>query len=135
VNVVLDTNVLVSGLLSADGPCGRIVSLLVEDVFTPCVDERILREYESVLSRPELQISPEDVGEALDLIRSRPERLAPTPLNARLPDPDDLPFLETAAAAGAVLVTGNRRHFPKRACKDVPVLSPGDFLELLRRAP
>ena len=44
--VVLDTNVLVSGLLSATGPCGRLIDLVVEGLLQPCVDSRILGEYE-----------------------------------------------------------------------------------------
>jgi predicted nucleic acid-binding protein len=44
-----------------------------------------------------------------------------------------VPFVEVAAAAAAVLVTGNTRHFPKKACEGVTVVSPKEFLELLRR--
>lgn len=45
-----------------------------------------------------------------------------------------MPFLEIAAAARAILVTGNLRHFPKKACKDVRVLSPAGLLDHLRRS-
>ena len=130
--VVLDTNVLVSGLISGKGPCGQILGLLVEEALQPCVDERILHEYETVLPRPELQIDPEDVVGTLELIRSRADRLTPLPLGAKLPDKTDLPFLEVAAAAEAILVTGNARHFPRKACKGVAVASPREFIELLR---
>ncbi len=133
--VVIDTNVLVSGLLSADGPCGRIVALLAEEVFVLCLDGRILGEYEEVLPRPQFRIDPEDVGDALELIRLQAERFTPLPLPADLPDPDDLPFLEVAAAAEAILVTGNTRHFPKSACGSVRVLSPRDLLEVLSQRP
>jgi hypothetical protein len=33
------------------------------------------------------------------------------------------------------LVTGNTRHYPKRLRGGVTVLSPREFLELLRRSP
>jgi predicted nucleic acid-binding protein len=48
-----------------------------------------------------------------------------------LPDPDDLPFLETAVAARAeALVTGNPRHFrPKRGRHNIAVLPPSDYLD------
>jgi ubiquinone/menaquinone biosynthesis C-methylase UbiE len=34
---------------------------------------------------------------------------------AFLPDPGDMPFLEVAASADALSVTGNTRHYPKRS--------------------
>ena len=54
--VVLDTNVLVSGLLTPSGPCGQIVELVLDGVLDLCVDGRILDEYEDVLRRPKLAI-------------------------------------------------------------------------------
>ena len=133
--VVLDTNVLVSGLISAKGPCGQILLLAFGGVLQPCVDGRILDEYETVLPRPLFRIHPEDVAEALRVIRMRAERVAPMPLDAELPDKTDLPFIEVAAAAEAILVTGNLRHFPKKARQGVTVVSPREFLDILRRPP
>lgn len=56
------------------------------------------------------------------------------PLPEKLPDPDDEPFLEVAHAAGAILVTGNKKHFPPppRACGEVTVMSPAEFVKLWR---
>ncbi len=132
--IVLDTNVLVAGLLTPDGACGRVLDLVIEGVVEICVDGRILGEYETVLRRPRLAISPGDARPVLDIIRRIAEPVAAIPLPADLPDKDDAPFLEVATAAGAILVTGNLRHFPKKACKDVRVLSPAGLLDLLRRS-
>ena len=57
------------------------------------------------------------------------------PLPVELPDPDDLPFLEVAAAAGAdALVTGKLRHYRAvRGRHDVRGLSPRDLLDRLAR--
>jgi len=132
--VVLDTNVVVSGLINAKGPCGQILLLTFGGILQPCVDGRILDEYETVLPRPLFKIHPEDVTEALSVIRMRAERIAPMPLDAELPDMTDLPFIEVAVAAEAVLVTGNLRHFPKRMCKGVTVVNPRQFLNLLRQS-
>lgn len=60
------------------------------------------------------------------------ENVTPMPLDADLPDPDDLPFLEVAAEAHAVLVTGNKKHFPNKAAGAVQVVSPREFLDMLR---
>ena len=132
-NVVLDTNVIVSAVLTERGPCARIVDMLGAGAFRLCADDRLLGEYDAVLRRPELRIAPADVEIVMDLIRHVALPIAAAPLPAGLPDPDDLPFLEVAAAAEAVLVTGNIRHFPKKASKGVTVASPKECLELLRR--
>jgi putative PIN family toxin of toxin-antitoxin system len=54
-NIVLDTNVLVSGLLSPFGPCGRIVCMVSSGELTISLDARILAEYEEVLCRPKFK--------------------------------------------------------------------------------
>ncbi len=134
--IVLDTNVLVSGLLSGTGPPGRIVSLLPESLFVLCIDDRILAEYGEVLRRPHLGLHPETVERLLADLEEEGERVVGLPLPERLPDPSDEPFLEIAVAAGAdFLVTGNLRHFPARSRHGVEVLSPRAFLDALRRRP
>jgi hypothetical protein len=52
----------------------------------------------------------------------------PAPWPLALPEPKDAPFLALAHAAGAWLVTGNLKHFPKSARIGVTVLSPADYL-------
>ena len=132
--VVLDTNVIVSAALTTHGPCGRILDLLGEAVFEICVDDRILDEYVRVLRRPELGINPDDRAAVLDLLRSLAQVVPAVPLAVKLPDADDMPFLEVAAAAEAVLVTGNARHFPSRVSAGVLVLTPAEFIEVLRHS-
>ena len=46
---------------------------------------------------------------------------------------DRLTMKETAA--DAVVVRGNKRHFPVKARRGVKVLAPAEFIELLRRRP
>jgi predicted nucleic acid-binding protein len=131
---VLDTNVVVSAALTAHGPCAHIVDMLVGGHFEVCADDRILAEYDAVLRRPEFGFAPADVDALMEHIRSVALPVVAAPLPAELPEPGDLPFLEVAAVAGAVLVTGNARHFPQDACGGVRVVSPREFLEVLRRA-
>ena len=133
--VVLDTNVIVSAVLTAHGVCAQILDMLTDGVFGMYVDDRILAEYDSVLRRPRLQLVPDDAAELMEWIRSVAEPVGAVPLPAKLPDPGDMPFLEVAASAGALLITGNARHYPKRSRRGVTVLSPREFLELLRRSP
>ena len=129
---VLDTNVVVSGLLSGTGPCGRILDLVLEGIVPIATDVRILAEYEEVVRRPQLAIPATEAAKVLASMGLAAEPVTAPPLPAFLPDADDQPFLEVAAAARAVLVTGNRRHFPTDVCQGVRVLSPAEFLDLLR---
>lgn len=129
---VLDTNVIVSGILTPDGSCGRILDLVLEDRVQIVLDTRLLAEYQAVLTRPRLALPPQAVDVFMGFIRSRAETVVPEPLKTSLPDSSDLPFLEVAAFSGAILVTENRRHFPKKACGRVRVLSAAEFIELLR---
>jgi len=132
--VVLDTNAIVSAVLTAHGVCAQILDMLTDGVFGIYVDDRILEEYDSVLRRPQLHLMPDDAAEVLVWIRSVSEPVGAVPLSVELPDPGDMPFLEVAASAGAILVTGNTRHYPKRSRVGVTVLSPREFIELVRRS-
>ena len=133
-NIVLDTNVLVSGLLSPFSAPGEIVRMIASGQLRLCVDARILWEYSAVLKRPRFQFQPDLVAEFLSFIEEGAFFAAGVPLRHPLPDHDDEPFLEVAVAAQAdALVTGNRRHFPPRACGAMRVLTPTDFIAFYRR--
>jgi putative PIN family toxin of toxin-antitoxin system len=135
-NIVLDTNVLVAGLLSPFGPCGEIVRMISSGEPALCFDARILFEYNEVLKRPKFRFEPDKVDALLDFIVNRGKAVATFPLPAPLPDLDDEPFL-AAAIAGRVacLVTGNRAHFPARLRQGVTLFSPREFLIHYRRPP
>lgn len=52
IRVVLDTNIVVSALLSPHGSEAAVFRLALSGVIRLCVSEPVLREYEEVLSRP-----------------------------------------------------------------------------------
>ena len=127
--IVLDTNVLVAGLLSPFGPCAEIVRMVSSGELTLYLDARILSEYGVVLRRSKFRFRMDKVIALLDHIEHRSHIVASSPLSDSLPDLDDQPFLEVAIAGQAVcLVTGNHAHFPPKLSQGVKVLSPSDFL-------
>ena len=133
--IVLDTNVLVAGLLSATGPPGWIVEAVITGDLDLALDMAIRQEYEEVLRRPEFGFPTprvETLLAAIDRLALWVAAVPPWP--AALPDPDDEPFLAVAAATGSALVTGNLRHFPARSRRGVAVLTPRELVERLRRA-
>ena len=121
---VLDTNVIVSGILTPYGQPGRLVDAVLEGTLRLTVDDRILVEYRQVLSRPKFCLAAERL-EALMALFARQDLIVPEPLIVDLPDPDDLPVLEAARfATDRVLVTGNIRHYPGARHHGIILLTP-----------
>jgi uncharacterized protein len=134
-DIVIDTNVLVAGLLSPFGACGEIVRMVSAGELTLSFDARILSEYDEVLRRPRFGFEEEKVATFLDYIVYRGRTVAPSPLSHSLPDPDDEPFLEVTLASQTVcLVTGNQKHFPADRCQGAKVISPTEFLIFFKRS-
>jgi len=132
--IVLDTNILVAGLLSPFGPRAEIVRMVSSGDLTLYFDSRILSEYSEVLCRSKFRFQIDKVVALLDHLEHRGHIVAPSPLSPSLPDPGDQPFLEVAVAGHAVcLVTGNHAHFPPRSSQGVKVFSPSDFLTFYRK--
>ena len=77
------------------------------------IDDRILLEYQQVLSRPKFGFAPTDLYQLIFFIKITGLSMSSWPLKIQLPDPKDQPFLEVARAANAdAIVTGNMKHFP-----------------------
>ena len=131
--IVLDTNVLVSGLLTPGGAAAEVVRMVATGTIELCFDARILDEYRNVLLRPRFSFDTPLVEALLAQIRAEGHLVAAPPLPKPLPDPDDEPFLAVTLAAGArALVTRNARHFPHAQRRGTAVLMPGEFLKTWR---
>lgn len=131
-NVVIDTNIVVSALLSPFGNPARILDLVLRGDLTPVFDDRILAEYREVLNRPRFGFRADHIDDLLAFFGASGFAVSPAPLTIDLPGTSDAPFLEVAQSAGAVLITGNVRHFPEGVREFVRVLSPADFLDFWR---
>ncbi len=131
IQIVLDTNVLVSGLLSPLNAPGRIIDALQIERIQLVIDDRIFLEYGEVLRRPKFErfIRPEEREWILDYIFHSARRVTSTCYFTDLPDPYDTCLLEVAATAKVTLVTGNLKHFPKNKRRKVEVLSPSEFIK------
>ena len=133
--IVLDTNVLVSALLTPFGLPADILRLITSGFVRVCHDARILGEYRQVLLRPAFPFGQVQVEALLNQIEADGDPIVAFPLSERLPDPDDEVFLAVALAGGArYLVTGNLRHYPEQRRQGVQVVSPREFLEAYRQA-
>jgi uncharacterized protein len=130
--IVLDTNVLVSGILSPNGPPSAVLRALLTERVTLCFDERIVSEYRDVLTRTKFSFAPDLVEELIGFLEATGSPTLAAPLAVTLPDPWDQMFIEVAVSGNAdFLVTGNLKDFPEAARAGVSVVSPRAFLDLL----
>lgn len=134
--IVLDTNVLVSGLLKPFSAAGTILRLVAEGRIHVLYDARILAEYREILRRPKFGFNSDSVEVLLAQIEADGILITAEPVDTKaLPDPTDAPFFEIALAARVPLVTGNKRHFPASAIGDISVLTPADLVEKVSYSP
>jgi putative PIN family toxin of toxin-antitoxin system len=134
--VVLDTNVLVSAMLSGGGASRQVLRLCLERAITPLVGAALFAEYEDVLSRePLLQRSRLSRPEREALFDAVMAVSAWTPIyylwRPNLPDAADDHLVELALAGGASwIVTANVRHLAGGELRIEPirVAAPETFL-------
>ena len=121
---VIDTNVIVSGLLNPNGPPARVLDAVVEGRIKLVHDARILAEYRDVLLRPRLKLNPGSVQIFLDGLRSQ-MLVTPERVPVAGPDPDDLVFVEAAlATTDRTIVTGNLADYPDAILNGVRIITP-----------
>jgi putative PIN family toxin of toxin-antitoxin system len=132
IRVVLDTNVVVSAVLTRGGAEAYALDLAAARKIQLCISAEILAEYEGVLRRAKFsRVSPKAIDAALELIRRVAIVVRPKEKLAVSTDEDDNRFLECAEAAAAdYLVTGNKRHFPGQ-WKECMVIGARELVELL----
>jgi len=110
--IVLDTNVLVSALITPFRNAAKILDMVIIGELHVLYDDRIISEYREALSRPKLGFAVSDVDILLDYFEAEGIKVTPSLINEPLVDKDDIPFLEVAITGMAdALITGNKRHF------------------------
>ncbi|MDD5675962.1 MAG: putative toxin-antitoxin system toxin component, PIN family [Chitinivibrionales bacterium] len=134
-DIVLDTNVIFSGLYSQYGSSYTLLSEIGKGKFNVHVSVPLIFEYEDVLMRnqKELGLSVEEINEVLEFLCSvsNPHLLYYS-WRPCLNDPDDEMLLELAIAANArFIVTHNIRHFKGIHGFNVRAIKPSEFLKLL----
>ena len=134
--VVLDTNVLVSGLMLPDSVPGRIVAAWRGAQFELAMSEPLLDEIGRVLSYPKIQgrlrWGQDEITRFLLLLRFKADIVDITSEKASVPrDPGDDPVLATLLAAGAdCLVSGDSDLLVLR--DRFPIQTPAEFARRLK---
>jgi putative PIN family toxin of toxin-antitoxin system len=131
IRAVLDTNVVVSALLSPEGRPALVLKLAVSKQFRCYVSESLLEEYLEVLARAQFGWDQRRIDRLIRDLQAAATLVIPRRRLRITSDPDNNKVMECALEARAdFVVTGNVRDFPARY-QDVRVISPLDFLVVL----
>ncbi len=132
IRVVIDTNVLVSGLLFGGQP-GKIHDLWASGRLVPLVSKDTFEEFNKVLAYPKFRLSRAEIAKIVE------EELLPyadavdvTANTAGIcRDPDDDKFLALAASGDAsYLVTGDKDLLALQTFGNARIVTVSDFLRL-----
>lgn len=131
--IVLDTNVLVSALLSPNGPPARLLAAVKDGDVTLITSEEQLQELHRVLYRLNAQVRPDEAESLVDGLRAVGVIATDLPDVDDSPDPDDNQILATAIAGGAdVIVSGDKKHMLSVGrVSAVPIVTARDALNWL----
>ena len=137
---VLDTNVLVSGLLGIYTYPARVIDLVYIGRLQCIYDDRIMTEYKQVLARSKFRqaINEKERRDLLGYLAHNGVHVLAEPLESSMTasaqDPNDIPFAEVAVSGTAdCIITGNHAHFAFFFSNPwaIKILSPRDCYNLL----
>jgi len=133
VRVVIDTNVLISGVISSSGPPAKIVNALLKGKLIPVMTEATFAELYDVVQRPRIRASftqaGVDPGLFLEELRKLALVVTPQPSPEQIRDEKDRPFLEVMATnpPPRFLITGDK-DFEHQRYHGVPVIAASLFV-------
>jgi uncharacterized protein len=129
--IVLDTNVLLAGI-ATHGICEGLLTLSYRD-HTVVLSEHILAElHEHYVGK--FKATDEQAALVVGALRKQSEVVVPTAIPSEaFADADDLPVLGTAVAGQVdYLVTGDKQLQELSQYRQIPIVSPRRFYDLLR---
>lgn len=133
--VVLDTNVLISGLCRyEDSPSYKILKYIQRGTIPLALNHKLYLEYESVLNRDAILsligAEPEEISMILDALIALARESEPWYLwRPNLRDESDNFILELAVSTSAILITKNLDDFKSGELKfpELAVMSPQNY--------
>ena len=130
---VIDTNVVVSSMLSHSSNPGLIIDYVVAGNIIPLLNEEILQEYLNVLTRNKFGFDDATIKETIDVIKKNAIYLEREQTIEEFIDKDDIVFFEIVMSArstmDAYLVTGNMKHYPVRSY----IVTPREMIDIIEK--
>ena len=135
--IVIDTNVLVSCLFKQNSRINRILRHLIDGEYQLLYSDETVKELNDVLLRPRISrniLKDWDIAELLVLLRFRGMRVFPkTGINV-CRDPEDDKFLELAVDGHAdYIVSGDKDLLALHPFQGIPIITPATFLDLFEK--
>lgn len=125
--VVVDTNIIVSALMSPNGNPAKIVDMATDQKLRICYSPEILAEYIDVLNRPHFNFNDEDCDDFIQGVKRFGLLSQPPASDIPMSDEDDRCFYDVAKSCEAILITGNTKHYPIEPF----IVTPAEFLALI----
>ena len=134
--VVIDTGVLVSGLIRPRGTTGEVLLALRDGKFTVLYSNETLMEIIDVLGRDKFRLKyhilTDDISALINLIRLRGEVVIPKQRVADCRDPKDDKFLDVALSGDAdCIVSGDLDLTSMNPYRSIPIITPAEFLAMI----
>jgi putative PIN family toxin of toxin-antitoxin system len=135
-NVLIDTNVLLSAALRDRLPERVVLHVAATDTFRWLVTPEILTEYTEVLRRPKFGLDEETLERWAGLLAMRTVNVGSPPTAPEFPrDPKDMPFLAAALAAHAdFLITGDKDLLDAKDIVGTRIVTVAEFSSEFRIA-
>ncbi|WP_158539803.1 putative toxin-antitoxin system toxin component, PIN family [Gordonibacter sp. 28C] len=117
-HAVIDTNVVISGVISPRSTAAFIVGLVATGDIVVCYNESIIAEYRNVARYPKLaryRIDIDAFERFLEGLADNGEYVSPPFLRVDMPDEDDRRFYEISCDTGCPIITRNHKDFPNDA--------------------
>ena len=130
---VIDTNVLVSALLSnkSDAATVKVLQSVENGEICPLIHEKILEEYEEVLGRAKFCLPCHLTHSIIQKFKEIGLESERVPTSEDIPDAKDIVFYEvTLSKDDAYLITGNKKNFPQKPI----VVSPAEMIDILTKS-
>lgn len=129
--VVIDTTVLVSAFLKPNSNLRIIVQLVHDGTIVPLINDKILEEYNEVLSRPKFKFKDDDIKEIIENMAAKGIYVDENHVDIELPDEKDRVFYEVTMKSNeereSILVTRNIKHFPVEPF----IVTPKELCEII----
>jgi putative PIN family toxin of toxin-antitoxin system len=122
--IVIDTNVLVSAMLSLNGKPAKILELVLDGNFIVCHSQEIIDEYKCVLARPKFCLDQIKVQLIIGSIEKDGISIVAQTSSIPFPDESDRIFYNVAKTSNSTLITGNTKHYPQEDF----IVTPTEFL-------
>jgi len=130
--VVLDSNVIIAAFATR-GLCQSLFELCLEHHSILLSDE-LLEEIRRNL-REKIKLPASKIGEIVSFLKAQATVVSPEPLPGKIcRDPDDVKVLSLAVTGKAdLIVTGDKDLLVLKVVQGIPIVSPRDFWERLRK--